>query len=456
MEELKYLLLDMGDSGIFLWDAAAWKDAILRPGGLSVWLNGFLVQFFHLEFLAPVLALALLAVSVLLTYSLCRKLPAGLFPLTLFPTAFLCLNVLTDSFSFQAVTDYILVCSIILALFRKPGRLISVIVRILLACALILATGPLLRPSCIPGSHRFIYAAWASLAVCFAVSCFWGKSGPGKMKAAFVVVLFSISCLAVILPFHHLLQNNRHSRQEQICRLSFYARGARWKEILSACRHMNMGNFILLNYANLAQSHEGTLIKKYWTSTSSRNDVRALCVAPDKTAGTMSLLSLIYYHVGDIAAAQDMAFEAGQYRESPSLLQMLVKTNIIFGNYRVAAKYISRLEKTLFYRNWASGMRQYLNDDAVWADPEFSSKRKGLPCSDAFIVRNRLMDDLMLLLEADPSNAAARDYALTWLEMSRDALALEAFVDKFYGSSVLPTLTPDMQAGLLVAKGGKR
>ena len=37
----------------------------------------------------------------------------------------------------------------------------------------------------------------------------------------------------------------------------------------------------------------------------------------------------------------------------------LVETNLIIGEYEVALKYISILEQTLFYRNWAIMMKDY-------------------------------------------------------------------------------------------------
>jgi len=99
-------------------------------------------------------------------------------------------------------------------------------------------------------------------------------------------------------------------------------------------------------------------------------------------------------------------------------------------------------------------MKKCLSDEGVMNDPELSLKRKGLPHSDAFIVRDRIIADLMLLLDADKSNTAARDYAIVYLHLSKDATALHAFVDRFFGTELLPSLSPAMQMGLLTATGG--
>lgn len=453
--QFRYVFLGIGDGRLFLWDADFFKNCVFQFGGFSVWLNGFFVQFFHLPLVGTAIASILMTVTVSFTFGIRRRIRGGfcmwLFPLMLLPTAFLCLDVVTDSYSFQAVTDYFLVTGILLACTcrgEKGGTLRGIWLRIPLAAVLILDAGPVLRPLTLPGSHRFIYAAWISLAAC-CIAAFVPKKTVTAPVGALLLVL---SSAAVSVPFFYLLKQNRQPRQEQVFQLSYYARNSQWSYITAVSRRMDMNNYMLLNYANLALGCRGSLLE-HWTDYR-QDDVQALCVKSDLTVGCMSLLSMIYYELGNIAAAQDMAFEANQCQASPSLLQTLVRTNLIFGNYSVAEKYIARLEKTLFYRDWAGGMRKFLSDGCVLSDPVLSSKRKGLPDTDAFIVRDRIIDDLFPLLEADPSNVMARDYAIVYLHLSRDAASLLAFVDRFYGTEVLPALSPAMQMGLVSATGG--
>lgn len=49
------------------------------------------------------------------------------------------------------------------------------------------------------------------------------------------------------------------------------------------------------------------------------------------------------------------------YNKSGRALRRLVETNIIRGDYDVARKYISILEKTTFYRGWARAMRSLVD-----------------------------------------------------------------------------------------------
>lgn len=458
--EFRYLFLDMGDRLLFVWDSDFWKEEIFQCGGFSLWMNSFIVQFFHLPVAGTVIASFLLALSALLSFRIyrrvCRRSGCGLLllsPLALFPTSFLCLDVLVDSCSFQAVTDYLLMTGIILISVGRSNQTKVLWLRLSMAAVLFMAVGPIIRPSSITGSHRFIYAAYVSLGVCSTAAYVLGKIAGGReVSFGWGIFLMVASSGAVSGTFLYLLEKNRQPRQEQIYQLSYYAGNSQWSYITAVCHQMDMGNYMLLNYANLALSYEGRLLE-HWTDYR-QDDVQALCIKSDMTPGGMSLLSMIYYRMGNIAAAQDMAFEANQYQETPSLLQMLVRTNLIFGSYSVAEKYIAKLEKTLFYRDWASGMRKYLSDEGVMTEPELASKRKGLPVTDAFMVRDRIIDDLILLLDADSSNTAARDYAIVYLHLSKDAPSLHKFVERFYGTEVLPALSPAMQMGLLAATEG--
>lgn len=466
--QFRYVFIGIGDGQLFLWDGDSWKRDILEIGGFSSWLNGFIVQFFHIPLAGTVIASVLMTATVAFTFRICRFFRGGfcmcLFPLMLFPTSFLCLDVVTESYSFQAVTDYLLINGIFLTgicCYSAAGKVKSIWLGIPLIVLLILAIGPIYRPLTIPGSHRFICAAWISLAVCCIGSFVLGKTVASESSVSFKgkvtsvpigVLLLVLSSAAVSIPFFYFLKKYRQPRQEQVFQLSYYARNSQWSYITAVSRRMDMNNYMLLNYANLALGCQGCLLE-HWTDYKQDN-VQALCIKSDLTVGCMSLLSMIYYEMGNIAAAQDMAFEANQCQASAALLQMLVRTNIIFGNYCVAEKYIAKLEKTLFYRDWAEGMRKFLNDEGVLSDPVLSSKRKGLPETDAFIVRDRIIDNLFLLLEADPMNVVARDYAIVYLHLSRDATALLAFVDRFYGTEALQALSPAMQMGLVSATQG--
>ena len=110
------------------------------------------------------------------------------------------------------------------------------------------------------------------------------------------------------------------------------------------------------------------------------------------------LLSDIYYSMGHVAQSQRYAFELNEKKNnmSPRMLQRLVQTNIIYGHYRVAEKYLLWLKKTLFYKEWAEKQENFLyNDVAVEKDPEYGIKRKALIANNRFSGIKGLDDDLL-------------------------------------------------------------
>lgn len=76
----------------------------------------------------------------------------------------------------------------------------------------------------------------------------------------------------------------------------------------------------------------------------------------------MLMTSEIYLQIGLVNMSQRNAFEAMEgipnCNKSGRVLHRLVETNLITGQYDVALKYISILERTPFYRAWARRMRQ--------------------------------------------------------------------------------------------------
>lgn len=82
--------------------------------------------------------------------------------------------------------------------------------------------------------------------------------------------------------------------------------------------------------------------------------------------------------MGALAKAQQAAFEgnilAGP-RGSAPMTKYLAESEIIRGNYTAADKFLTALENTVFYREWAEEQRSFLNDMAVEDNSYYSLKR---------------------------------------------------------------------------------
>ncbi|MCR5644264.1 MAG: DUF6057 family protein [Prevotella sp.] len=93
------------------------------------------------------------------------------------------------------------------------------------------------------------------------------------------------------------------------------------------------------------------------------------------------LMSDIYMYSGLVNLSQRASFEAMASIEDFSMsgraLQRLTETALITGQYRVAEKYISILEKTIYYRDFAKRMRQMVESPAlIDSHPVYGSLKK--------------------------------------------------------------------------------
>ena len=160
----------------------------------------------------------------------------------------------------------------------------------------------------------------------------------------------------------------------------------------------------------------------------------------------------IFYQMGNIAVARNKAFDASvafQYG-NPTIAQMLAKTNIVYGDYPIAERYLNMLKKTWGYADWARRYEKFLyNDAAVEADPELGLKRKDLPRESPDIMSRGVYVDLLNILDGGTPDRAVFEYAVAFLLLSRDAEDTRKFVEKYYATPVMPTVPVLLQEALV-------
>jgi hypothetical protein len=129
-----------------------------------------------------------------------------------------------------------------------------------------------------------------------------------------------------------------------------------------------------------------------------------------------------YYTTGMINEAQRWAFENMVMKGiTPDDLRMLIKTEIINGNYKVASKYISILKKTLFYRSEAKAYERLLFDDeSVRSDPELGVRRKEKIEHDFFSITDNPIVNLEMVLSLDSLNRKVFEYKMAYLMLIED------------------------------------
>ena len=158
------------------------------------------------------------------------------------------------------------------------------------------------------------------------------------------------------------------------------------------------------------------------------------------------------FAMGNMGAAQSTAFNAdlafGDH--VPSMLKLVLEIDLMRGSYATAEKYIRLMEKSLRYSNWASSRRVFLGDDeAVMNDEVLGNGRRDLQCEDAFVLYTNPMDDLFRIVDANPSDEKAMEYALSYLLLAKDMDNVVEFVDKRYGVPALRNIPTPVQDCML-------
>ena len=133
-----------------------------------------------------------------------------------------------------------------------------------------------------------------------------------------------------------------------------------------------------------------------------------------------------HYCTGMINEANRWAYEYMVMKGiTPEGLKMLIKTELINGNHKTAARYNNILRKTIFYRKDAERFDKLMfNDEAVNKDPELGFKRKIIVKRDFFSITNDPEIDIERIVATDSLNRKAFDYRIAWLLLSKNYQAI--------------------------------
>ncbi|MBR5174522.1 MAG: hypothetical protein IKW89_01165 [Bacteroidales bacterium] len=222
--------------------------------------------------------------------------------------------------------------------------------------------------------------------------------------------------------------------------LDWYMYKDRPDDIIRVLSKTRENSYVYQNFLNWALARKGTLGDEMFKYP--QTDPYSLLLEWREIAYTSLLLSNIYYEIGHISLAQRMAFEANVIfdNSNPRMLQRLIQTNLIFGQYDVAEKYITRLEKSYSYRKWANDQRKFLrNREMILQDPELGPKARCVPLENNLsLSKNDLGWDLEEILRANPYHSTTREYAGAHYLLAKNLQAFKEFIDEFMDGQPLP------------------
>lgn len=212
----------------------------------------------------------------------------------------------------------------------------------------------------------------------------------------------------------------------------FLVRTEQWDKIIEKAEKKPATTPLSVSCVNLALSQKGMFADRLFEFYQNGGEG----LFPTFTRDMISPVSTaeIFFRLGMVNDAERYMFEAQEaipnYRKSARLTRRIIECEIINGNYQVAAKLLRRLQKTLFYSNWANQTMALLgNEKAINRHPIYGKLRKYREKKQDFLFSDREMDQMLgLLFLNDNHNRMAYEYLMCYELLQRD---LEKFVQYY-------------------------
>ena len=204
----------------------------------------------------------------------------------------------------------------------------------------------------------------------------------------------------------------------------FLVRTEQWDKIIEKAEKKPATTPLSVSCVNLALSQKGILADRLFEFYQNGGEG----LFPTFTRDMISPVSTaeIFFRLGMVNDAERYMFEAQEaipnYRKSARLTRRIIECEIINGNYQVAAKLLRRLQKTLFYSNWANQTMALLgNEKAINRHPVYGKLRKYREKKQDFLFSDREMDQMLgLLFLNDNHNKMAYEYLMCYELLQRD------------------------------------
>lgn len=493
-------------SQLFLFSEAYIRNKLLLPGGFSMLVAEFLVQFFIRPYVGALVTAALLTGVGGCTAGIVKRIApvSGLFILYVLPILALLFMHFDFNYRVQGTVCYLMMMALLCGYMRIRNDLFRLVAGCVLVPVLFWLAGSItvlfagmvclfegLRKTpkwyisligvaevlllgvgtvyfSLMGEYRWvfgpdlyyhytlhpkeiIYYSWICLPLVFLIAFFVRNKNSLSGKKLFA----GISCIAQLAMIAAVLwwgmPKYSDAKTLKLKKLDYFARTEQWDKTIEECKG-KLTNFLYMCHLNMALANKGELSDKMFNFD--QRGPQGLLVQWNKSENISCMLSDIYFTMGATASSQEMAFEgyvSAMEDGNPRMLKRLVQTNLIYGTYPVAEKYISILEKTYAYRDWAQSQRKYLyNDEVVESDPILGTRRRMLPDRNSLAMIKGLAGDLALFLEKGPANSAALQYLGAMYLLAKDLEGFKALVEKYYGTEFLPVLPVHFQEAVIV------
>lgn len=272
-----------------------------------------------------------------------------------------------------------------------------------------------------------------------------------KLQQSKVVIV--LSYVLVIVASWFGIKTSFDEMTYELIDYDFLVRTEQWDKIIEKAEKKPATTPLGVSCVNLALSQKGMLADRLFEFYQNGGEG----LFPTFTRDMISPVSTaeIFFRLGMVNDAERYMFEAQEaipnYRKSARLTRRIIECEIINGNYQVAAKLLRRLQKTLFYSNWANQTMALLgNEKAINQHPIYGKLRKYREKKQDFLFSDREMDQMLgLLFLNDNHNRMAYEYLMCYELLQRD---MEKFMQyyplgRFVGYDHIPRTFQEILIG---------
>lgn len=272
-----------------------------------------------------------------------------------------------------------------------------------------------------------------------------------KLQQSKVVIV--LSYVLVIVASWFGIKTSFDEMTYELIDYDFLVRTEQWDKIIEKAEKKPATTPLGVSCVNLALSQKGMLADRLFEFYQNGGEG----LFPTFTRDMISPVSTaeIFFRLGMVNDAERYMFEAQEaipnYRKSARLTRRIIECDIINGNYKVAAKLLRRLQKTLFYSNWANQTMALLgNEKAINRHPIYGKLRKYREKKQDFLFSDREIDQMLgLLFLNDNHNKMAYEYLMCYELLQRD---MEKFMQyyplgRFVGYDHIPRTFQEILIG---------
>ena len=412
---------------LFLFDSNYVWDVVRLPGGVADLLGRFCTQFFLFAWVGALIIALLLSLVQLLMLRMANF--GWFYGLSFVPSFLLWLFLLDEHALLGSVWAVLLTQLTFCGLLRLPDgwvrRILSIVAFLILNWVAFGGNHYYRIPNTFP---TLFYAAWFSAMIIPLVM--WlvvrGKKSENAQQQNNSLTSHLIpltSYLLVVIVMGAFIWKNANFKAEKVMQYDFMACHQQWNRILATANAEKPNNQIGVTVQNLALAMHGQLVDHLFDYN--QNGIAGLLPDVQSDATSPMPTAEAFYQLGMIYVAQRTVFEAQEaildFQKSGRCYKRLAQTNLVIGSYEVARKYLTALQKTLFYRDWANETLPLLgNEEAIAKHPEYGRLRQCAYNDDFYFSDHVTPEMLESLFFSNTDNHLAYQYLVAYYMLTGD------------------------------------